>query len=220
MTTRNKSKLGVIGAAAVVLMLVSFFKVNASELQRTHDAGSHTDSKQQSIETAVFAGGCFWCVEAAFQELDGVKGAVSGFTGGTLKNPTYKGNHAGHWEAVKVSYDPAEISYQQLLDVYWVNVDPFDEKGQFCDKGHSYLSAIFVDSDQQLELATHSRQVVAKQFPNQKVVTDILPTNTFYPVEESHQDYYKKNPIRYKFYRSGCERDKRLKQIWGKQTKR
>ncbi len=168
---------------------------------------------------ATFAGGCFWCVEAAFQDLEGVASAVSGFTGGTLKNPTYSGNHRGHYEAVNVSYDPAKISYQQLLDVYWVNIDPFDKRGQFCDKGFSYLSAIFVHEPSQKQLAEASRQKVIKQFPGQEVVTPILDASAFYPVEEGHQDYYKKNPIRYKFYRAGCRRDARLQDIWGDAAK-
>jgi peptide-methionine (S)-S-oxide reductase len=168
---------------------------------------------------ATFAGGCFWCVEAAFQDLEGVTSAVSGFTGGTLKNPTYSGNHRGHYEAVEVSYNPSKISYQQLLDVYWLNIDPFDNRGQFCDKGFSYLSAIFVHNPNQKKLAEASRQRVVNLFPDQEVVTPILDSSIFYPVEEGHQDYYKKNPIRYKFYRTGCRRDSRLQDIWGDAAK-
>lgn len=173
----------------------------------------------QEQAKAYFAGGCFWCVEAAYQDLKGVTDAVSGFTGGTLKNPTYKGNHKGHYEAVEVSYDASVISYQQLLDIFWVNIDPFDAKGQFCDKGPSYRSALFVNDAKERELAEESKHKVQQEFPNSKVATVILPANTFYPVEESHQDYYLKNPIRYKFYRTGCGRDRRLKQIWGERAK-
>jgi peptide-methionine (S)-S-oxide reductase len=121
----------------------------------------------------------------------------------------------GHYEAVEVTYDAEQISYQQLLDLYWVNIDPFDARGQFCDKGSSYRSAIFVHSQAQLELAELSRKRVTDRFPAQPVVTEILPTNRFYPVESSHQDYYQKNPLRYRFYRSGCGRDDRLEAIWG-----
>ncbi len=165
-------------------------------------------------ETATFAGGCFWCVEAAYQDLDGVTDAVSGFTGGKLRNPTYSGNHRGHYEAVKVTYDPAVVSYEQLLDVFWHNIDPFDDRGQFCDKGPSYRSAIFA-TDEQRSLAEASKEQVVNQFESERVVTELLPASRFWPVEEAHQDYYKKNPIRYRFYRAGCGRDKRLSQIWG-----
>ena len=168
-----------------------------------------------ATQKAIFAGGCFWCVESLYQETPGVTAAVSGFTGGTLKNPTYNGNHTGHYEAVEVSYDPALISYQQLLDLYWLNIDPFDDRGQFCDKGPSYRSAIFVANAEERTLAEASKQAVAKRFPDQAVVTEILPVNTFYLVEAAHQDYYAKNPLRYRFYRSGCGRDNRLEQIWG-----
>lgn len=166
-------------------------------------------------DKAVFAGGCFWCVEAAFQDVDGVTDAVSGFTGGTLKNPTYSGNHQGHYEAVEVSYDPAVISYEDLLAIFWVNVDPFDDRGQFCDKGPSYLSAVFVADAEQRRLAEASLLSVKKQFPDDSVITPVLPAAQFWPVEEYHQDYYKKNPLRYQYYRYGCGRDKRLQQIWG-----
>lgn len=168
--------------------------------------------------TAVFAGGCFWCVEKDFEALEGVIEAVSGFTGGTSENPTYNGDHTGHYEAVEITYDPAMVSYQQLLDHFWVNHDPFDDKGQFCDKGFSYLSAIFVETTEQRELAEQSRQRVVNRFPDQTVVTPILPLMTFYPIagqEIYHQDYYKKSPVRYKAYRYACGRDRRLKDIWG-----
>ena len=166
-------------------------------------------------DKAVFAGGCFWCVEAAYQDVDGVTAAVSGFTGGSLQNPSYRGNHKGHYEAVEITYDPAIISYQELLDIFWINIDPFDDRGQFCDKGFSYLSAIFVADESQQRLATASRAKVVAQFKNKKVVTPILAGNKFWPVEEYHQDYYLKNPLRYKYYRYGCGRDARLQDIWG-----
>jgi peptide-methionine (S)-S-oxide reductase len=165
-------------------------------------------------DTAVFAGGCFWCVEAAYQDIEGVAGAVSGFTGGKLKNPTYNGNHRGHYEAVKVTYDPAVVSYEQLLEVFWHNIDPFDDRGQFCDKGASYRSAIFV-TEEQRPLAEASKDDVIRQFEPEIVVTELLPAAKFWPVEAAHQDYYKKNPIRYHFYRTGCGRDRRLHQVWG-----
>ena len=171
-----------------------------------------------SAEKAVFAGGCFWCMEADFQDMDGVLDAVSGFIGGSAPNPTYNGNHEGHYEAVEVTFDPEIVSYQELLDRYWVNIDPFDARGQFCDKGPSYLAAIFVASDEQRELAEKSLAVVENEFSSMKVVTKILSATTFYPIkgrEIDHQDYYINHPIRYKFYRTSCRRDRRLKQIWG-----
>ncbi|MBA6391873.1 peptide-methionine (S)-S-oxide reductase MsrA [Colwellia sp. BRX10-3] len=167
---------------------------------------------------AVFAGGCFWCMESDFEKLSGVTTVVSGFTGGKIKNPTYNGNHIGHYEAVEITYDPSIVSYQGILNHYWVNIDPFDAKGQFCDKGPSYLSAIFVDNAQERKLAEKSKAAVKAEFPNQTVVTPILNTSTFYPIkgEESyHQDYYKNNPIRYNTYRWRCGRDSRLEEIWG-----
>lgn len=177
-------------------------------------------SNSTLADTAVFAGGCFWCMESDFEKLEGVSEAVSGFTGGTLPNPTYRGNHEGHYEAVEVTYDPAVVSYQDLLDYYWVNVDPFDARGQFCDKGSEYLAAIFVDNENEKTLAEKSRQAVVEQFPGKTIVPPILPTSTFYPIkgEESyHQDYYKNYSARYKYYRWSCGRDARLNDIWGEQ---
>lgn len=172
-------------------------------------------------DKAIFAGGCFWCMESDFEKLDGVSDVISGFTGGTIINPTYRGNHEGHYEAVEVTYDPAKVSYQQLLDYYWVNIDPFDARGQFCDKGPSYLSAIFVANEKEKKLAQASREKVVKQFPNKKVITPILNTSIFYPIkgdESYHQNYYKNNSVRYKYYRWSCGRDKRLKSIWGEKA--
>jgi len=174
-----------------------------------------------NADKAVLAGGCFWCMESDFEKLPGVTDVVSGFTGGSVENPTYRGNHAGHYEAVEITYDPEKIDYQGILDHYWVNIDPFDSRGQFCDKGHSYLSAIFVATEQERQLAETSRDAVIKQFPNQTVVTPILNASTFYPIkgnESYHQDFYKNSPIRYKAYRWNCGRDQRLEEIWGAPT--
>lgn len=169
-------------------------------------------------DKTVLAGGCFWCMESDFEKLDGVTDVVSGFTGGTLENPTYNGNHAGHYEAVEIAYDPKRVSYQQLLDHYWVNIDPFDAGGQFCDRGHSYLSAIFVANEAEMKIAEESKRRVEAMFQGKKVVTPILDASTFYPIkgdESYHQDFYKKSPVRYKVYRWNCGRDQRLKEIWG-----
>jgi len=167
---------------------------------------------------AVLAGGCFWCMESDFEKLDGVSDVVSGFTGGSHPDPTYKGDHSGHYEAVEITYDPEIVDYQGILDHFWVNHDPFDARGQFCDKGPSYLAAIFVADDTERVIAEKSRQKVVEMFPDQVVVTPILPEVTFYPIkgdESYHQDYYKKSPVRYKYYRWRCGRDQRLSEIWG-----
>jgi peptide-methionine (S)-S-oxide reductase len=167
---------------------------------------------------AILAGGCFWCMESDFEKLPGVSDVVSGFTGGTHPDPTYRGDHSGHYEAVEITYDPNVVDYQGILDHFWVNHDPFDARGQFCDKGPSYLAAIFVANDEERALAEKSKQQVIEMFPGQTVVTPILPQATFFPIkgdEEYHQDYYKKSPLRYKYYRFGCRRDNRLTAIWG-----
>jgi peptide-methionine (S)-S-oxide reductase len=169
----------------------------------------------------ILAGGCFWCMEADFEKLAGVTDVVSGFSGGTLKNPTYNGNHEGHFEAVEITYDPTKVSYKELLEHYWVNIDPFDAKGQFCDKGPSYLSAIFVANETERGIAEESKKAVSGKFPNKKIVTPILNASVFYPIqgdESYHQNYYKNNPIRYNAYRWNCGRDKRLKKIWGEKA--
>ncbi|MDA3903806.1 MAG: peptide-methionine (S)-S-oxide reductase MsrA [Desulfuromusa sp.] len=169
-------------------------------------------------KTAVVAGGCFWCMESDFEKLEGVTDVISGFAGGTLEKPTYNGNHKGHYEAVEITYDPQKLSYKQLLDYYWVHIDPFDDGGQFCDRGHSYMAAIFIADDEEKKIAEESKVETQAMFPDQKIVTPILPATTFWPIhgEESyHQDYYKENPIRYNYYRWGCGRDQRVKEIWG-----
>jgi peptide-methionine (S)-S-oxide reductase len=166
---------------------------------------------------ATFAGGCFWCEESAFEGVKGVSSVISGYIGGTVRNPTYEevsSGTTGHRESVQVVYNPAVVSYQQLLDVFWKNVDPFDNSGQFCDHGPQYRGAIFVHDARQRALAEASKAAVEKRF-RKSVVTDILPASQFWPAEEYHQDYYKKNPVRYRIYRFNCGRDERLKDIWG-----
>ena len=168
--------------------------------------------------TAVLAGGCFCCMESDFEKLEGVTDVVSGFTGGTYPDPTYNGRHDGHYEAVLITYDPEVIDYQGILDHFWVNIDPFDGGGQFCDRGHEYLAAIFVADDDERALAEASKTRVEQRFPDQQVVMPILSQSTFFPIkgkESYHQDFYKKSPVRYKYYRFGCGRDRRLVDIWG-----
>ncbi|MDX1320102.1 MAG: peptide-methionine (S)-S-oxide reductase MsrA, partial [Oceanospirillum sp.] len=171
---------------------------------------------------AIFAGGCFWCMEPPFDNLDGVISTISGYTDGHKKNPTYREVSAGvtgHTEAVEVTYDPDIVSYQTLLDVFWVNVDPFAINRQFCDTGTQYRSGIYPIDDEQMRLATASKEKVQQDF-DKKIQTEIKPASTFYPAEDYHQDYYMKNPIRYTFYRNSCGRDNRLKEVWGDQFKK
>ena len=177
-----------------------------------------TQAQEQTQAKTILAGGCFWCMEADFEKLEGVLDVVSGFTGGSLPNPTYNGNHQGHVEAVEITYDTSLISYQELLDYFWQHIDPFDDTGQFCDKGESYLSAIFVANQQERTIAESSKLAVAQKFPDKTIVTPIREAAEFFPIagEESyHQNYARNNPVRYNFYRWNCGRDQRLKEIWG-----
>jgi len=171
------------------------------------------------VRKATFAGGCFWCMEHPFDQLPGVVSVTSGYSGGVTKNPTYKevsAGSTGHAESVQVVYDPARISYARLLDVFWHNVDPTVKDRQFCDSGHQYRSAIFYHSEEQHHLALQSRATLEKSKPfREPIVTEITAATEFYPAEEYHQHYYKKNPLRYKYYRTGCGRDRRLKELWG-----
>lgn len=167
---------------------------------------------------AVFAGGCFWCMEPPFDKLEGVITTVSGYTGGHKENPTYyevSAGDTGHYEAVQITYDPTKVSYQQLLKTFWTNVDPLNNKGQFCDRGSQYLSAIFYLDEAQEKAARQSKQVLTEAgLFDKPIATRVLPAGTFYPAEEYHQDYYSKNPLKYHYYRNGCGRDVRLKQLW------
>ena len=171
-------------------------------------------SRAASSDTAIFAGGCFWCMEAAFDEVDGVTETISGYAGGTKPNPNYD-DHAGYAEAVKVTYDPAKVTYAKLLDHYWRNIDPFDAEGQFCDKGPAYRSVVFVGNDEEKKLAETTKEEIAARF-KQRVETEIKPTTTFTAAEDYHQDYHNLNPVSYKYYKWGCGRAQRLAAIWGK----
>jgi len=176
-------------------------------------------SQTPSMEKAVFAGGCFWCEETAFEGKPGVISAVSGYAGGHTANPSYdqvSAGGTGHAESVEVTYDPKKITYQQLLDIFWHNADPTDSGGQFCDRGDQYRSQIFYTNDTQKKLAEASKAEVMKTKPfSAQIVTQVTPLKAFYPAEEYHQDFYKKNPVRYESYRLGCGRDRRLKELWG-----
>lgn len=177
------------------------------------------DSVPEGLAAATFAGGCFWCMEPPFDKLEGVVSTTSGYLGGQRDNPTYQEVSAGgtgHAEAVRILYDPDKVSYQQLLDVFWHNVDPLDPHGQFCDKGSQYRTAIFYHGDEQRKLAEQSMQALAQSGRfDRPIVTEIVAAPTFYPAEDYHQDYYRKNPLRYKYYRFSCGRDQRLEELWG-----
>ena len=172
---------------------------------------------EKNTQKATFAAGCFWCLEKPFDNLDGVTKTVSGYTGGTQANPTYEqvsSGQTGHTEAMQVTYQPEKISYEKLLDVFWHNVDPFDDGGQFCDRGSQYRPAIFAHNDAQKTAAEKSKKQVEQKLDN-KTVVPVEDATTFYPAEDYHQNYYQENPLRYKFYRFSCGRDSRLEEIWG-----
>lgn len=196
---------------ALLLLIIGSW-LFAGKMQVSADEGNNT-------ATAVFAGGCFWCMEPPFDKLEGVFATTSGYTGGHTDKPTYKqvsSDTTGHYEAIEISYDPSKIDYATLLNVFWHNVDPLDAKGQFCDKGESYRTAIFYNSDEQKKLAQASKkELVESGYFNEDVVTVIEAIITFYPAEEYHQDYYQKSPVRYKYYRFACGRDNRLEELWG-----
>jgi peptide-methionine (S)-S-oxide reductase len=171
------------------------------------------------LAKATFAGGCFWCMEPPFDKLDGVISTTSGYTGGQKKNPTYEEVSAGgtgHAEAVQILYDPAKVSYQKLLEVFWHNIDPTVEDRQFCDHGNQYRTGIFFHDETQKRLARESKAALDKSRPfKEPIVTEIVPAGDFYAAEEYHQDFSKKNPFRYNLYRTNCGRDRRLRQLWG-----
>lgn len=166
-------------------------------------------------QKATFAGGCFWCMEAEFAGIDGVSDVTSGYTGGHVDNPTYEqvsGGGSGHLEAIEVTYDPAKVSYEKLLEIFWDNIDPLDEHGQFCDKGAQYRAGIFTHNEEQKKLAEKTRDAVQKRY-KQPIATVIREAVTFWPAEDYHQQYYIKSQNRYKRYRQGCGRDNRLDEL-------
>ncbi|MCM2258050.1 MAG: peptide-methionine (S)-S-oxide reductase MsrA [Vicinamibacteria bacterium] len=173
--------------------------------------------QQPARATATFAGGCFWCMEGPFEKLPGVLSVTSGYAGGRVAQPTYdqvSSGGTGHAEVVQVIYDPAKVSYDKLLHVFWRNIDPLTANAQFCDRGSQYRSAVFFHDEAQRNAATASKAALATRFP-QQVVTEIVKLDKFWPAEEYHQDFYKKNPVRYLSYRAGCARDARLQELWG-----
>jgi peptide-methionine (S)-S-oxide reductase len=192
----------------VVLILATVFCAKAQPPAAT---------TKVTVAKATFAGGCFWCMEPPFERLPGVVSVISGYTGGPKTEPSYEevsSGGTGHAESVEVTYDPAKVSYPKLLDVYWHNVDPFAVNAQFCDHGSQYRTAIFTHDAEQKRLADESKKNLEAKF-GKKIATQIVPVSRFWPAEEYHQDYYKKNPVRYKFYRFNCGRDQRLAEVWG-----
>jgi peptide-methionine (S)-S-oxide reductase len=182
-------------------------------------ACASASAQPKGVQTAIFAGGCFWCMESDFDELPGVVSTTSGYTGGRTENPTYEevsSGSTGHAESVEVVFDPKVVSYRQLLDYYWHSIDPTVKDRQFCDVGSQYRTAIFYLNDEQKRLAEQSRAEIEKTKPfKAPIVTEIVKAGRFWPAEAYHQDYYKKNPVRYRFYREGCGRDARLERLWG-----
>ena len=183
-------------------------------------AQAHAQANAQATARATFAGGCFWCVESDFDKVPGVISTTSGYTGGSVANPTYQQVSAkttGHAEAVQIVFDPAKVSYEQLLAKFWTSIDPTTRDRQFCDVGTPYRTAIFTHDAAQLEAARKSLADLEKSKPfKEPIVTQIVPASAFYAAEDYHQDYYKKNPVRYSYYRQSCGRDARLQQLWGK----
>ena len=180
-------------------------------------AADEANNVDANSAEAIFAGGCFWCMEPPYDDQPGVEATISGYIGGELENPTYEdivGGETGHAEVVRIDYQPDEISYEQLLEIFWRNIDPFAVDQQFCDVGDQYRSAIFYLNDEQRELAEASKAEMEERF-GQEIATQIVAADTFWEAEEYHQDYYQKNPVRYKFYRFSCGRDNRLEEIWG-----
>jgi peptide-methionine (S)-S-oxide reductase len=185
----------------------------------TASSAAPTPSPRPGLARATFAGGCFWCMEPPYEALPGVVSVTSGYIGGQRRNPTYEevsSGGTGHTEAVEILYDPKKVTYEKLLEVFWVNIDPTVRNRQFCDVGEQYRTGIFVHDDEQRRLAEASKKKIeeTKRF-KEAVVTEIVAAGDFWPAEEYHQDYYQKNPVRYRFYRFNCGRDKRLEQLWG-----
>ena len=207
-----KTSLGISGFVATVLLLLASVGFTAGA-QPAKPADS-----AMAAATAVFAGGCFWCLEADFDKLPGVIATESGYTAGKTRNPTYQQVSAGgtgHTEAVRVSYDPAKVSYQQLVDYFWRHIDPTVKDRQFCDVGSQYRSGIYWQNEAERKIAEASRDALLKSGKLKQVLTEMAAASAFYPAEEYHQDYYTKNPIRYAYYRNGCGRDARVQEIWG-----
>jgi peptide-methionine (S)-S-oxide reductase len=207
----------VLITTAVIAAVVSLVLLRAAPTQAQPAPADPARSDTQERRTIILAGGCFWCMEPPFEKVPGVYGVRSGYTSGRVPNPTYaqvSAGTTGHTEAVEIEFDPRRVSYEQLLDLFWHNIDPLTANAQFCDYGSQYRAGIYPKSAEERAAAEASKAEIARKL-GQPVVTEIVDATTFYPAEEYHQDYYKKNPVRYKLYRGGCGRDGRLKQLWG-----
>ena len=206
--------------ALVIALVAGGVAAGISFAQTKQDSATATRPANSAIAT--FAGGCFWCTEADFDKVEGVISTTSGYIGGRTKNPTYESvssNATGHAEAVQVVYDPSKVSYAKLVEYFWRTIDPTVKDRQFCDIGSSYRSAIFVHNAEQRSIAEASKKALSNNKPfRDPIVTEIVDATTFYPAEAYHQDYYNKNPVRYKYYRFNCGRDARLKELWGDQA--
>lgn len=212
-------KHSIYASLALTLCLLFMLPVIADQTTQGDNESSASANKTGQLKKAVFAGGCFWCIEADFEKLDGVYAVVSGYIGGEASTANYKTvsySETGHYEAVEVSYNPLEVTYPELVEYFWRHIDPTDPDGQFCDKGSSYKSAIFyADEEQKTAIQRSLKTLIATKPFKGDIVTEVLPTTPFYDAEEYHQDYYKKNPVRYRIYRTGCGRDRRVAQLWG-----
>ena len=199
-------------------MLKKVLMLNAVALSLLLNSGA---AQAKKLQTAIFAGGCFWCVESDFDKVPGVVETVSGYAGGTGKSPTYNTYiKKGHIEVVKITFDAEKTSYKKMLDVFWHSINPTDPGGQFCDRGRAYSTAVFAQNSTQITVAKASKAALKKANPKKNIVTPILGAGSFYPSEDYHQGYAARNPIRYKFYRSSCGRDRQVKKLWGKQAYR
>jgi peptide-methionine (S)-S-oxide reductase len=202
------------GIRLLLFSALAFVGTGSSGLITGYAAGSGPTAK------AYFAGGCFWCMEEVFEKVEGVTEVVSGYMGGSVKNPAYEevsSGRTGHAESVEVRYDPVKVTYTQLLEAFWRNIDPVTPNAQFCDHGSQYRAAIFYQGDEEQRLAEESKRAIeqSKRFA-MPIVTQVVPASEFYPAEDYHQDFYKKNPIRYKYYKYTCGRSQRLEELWGK----
>lgn len=185
-----------------------------AQIEQNAPAADIVSEASTSYDEAIFAGGCFWCVESDFEKLDGVSEVISGYSGADLQNPTYQ-NHGQHLEVAKIIFDPSVVSYKELLDYYWVHIDPTDPLGQFCDKGNAYKTAIYARPDQIATAQASLAEIKEKKPFTNLIVTPVLEAKTFWDAEDYHQDYYKKNPVRYQYYRTACRRDAIVKALWG-----
>ncbi len=201
----SRASVALLSPLSAILLMIPFV------------GAGHAAAQTAARDTAIFAGGCFWCMEPPYDKLDGVTATISGYAGGHVPNPSYEqvtAGGTGHREAVQIIYDPGRVSYETLLDVFWVNVDPLDDGGQFCDRGFSYTTAIFARDGEQARLARESKEAVQEEL-EEPVVTPVVTGADFYPAEDYHQNYYREHSIRYRYYRWACGRDNRLEELWG-----